>query len=423
MHVDISFVDQAVCHNMAMINPFQKPVTILGTTNGRLESKTFGQKQSDRLFHTFIIGQTGTGKSTLLLNMVRQDLVAGHGFCLIDPHGDLAEALKNELPKHAIYWNPSDPNCEVGYNVVSYVAEPYRPLVTSGIIETLKRQWSDAWGVRMEHLLRFSLLALLSRPDSTLKDIVPLLTKRVFRKEVLKHVTDPEVLKFWQDEFANMNYKNAADGVAPIANKLGAFLANPRVRKSLCEPEIAIRFRSLMDEGRPLIVNLSKGSLGPDISNILGGLIVTSISNAAFTRTNIHEKRRRPYFVYIDEFHAFSTKVFADMLSELRKYACGLILACQYRSQMSKVVYDAVTGNVGTLIVFRTSAQDAQPLSNELGWQRTRPQYLEPAHIADQPNYNFYIRLMVDGAKSQHFGGETLLTAESMAAKNRSTFQ
>lgn len=245
-----------------MQNPFTQPVTTLGLTCGGKPPSPFGIYQSDRLLHTFILGQTGTGKSTLLLNMMRQDAEAGRGLCLLDPHGDLAVAVKDHLPSDAIYWDVSDPDCTFGYNPLTFVSEQYRPLVASGIIEALRKQWSDAWGVRMEHCLRFALLALLSRRGSSFEDIVPLFTDKAFRRTVMQSVTDPQVLAFWNDEYPKMNYKDAFDGVAPIANKLGAFLSNPTVRKALCQPEHPIRLRKVMDEGRPLVINLAKGQLG-----------------------------------------------------------------------------------------------------------------------------------------------------------------
>jgi len=247
-----------------MGNPFIQPVTLLGETVGRRPGRSFGIYRSDRLFHQFILGMTGTGKSTLIEQMLRQDTANGEGFCVIDPHGDLAATIKPRLPDGAVYWDIADPECSFGYNPLTYVAEACRPLVASGIIDAFKAQWSDAWGVRMEHLLRFAILALLSRPGSTLSDIVPMFTKKSFRSKVLKSVTDPEIHRFWFEEFPSMNYKNAFDGVAPIANKLGAFLSNPVVRKCLCPPTEPLRFRALMDDGRAIVINLSKGRIGTD---------------------------------------------------------------------------------------------------------------------------------------------------------------
>ena len=391
-----------------MRNPFIDPITYLGKTNGRKPQQTFGIYQSDRLFHQYIIGQTGTGKSTLLLNMIKQDIDAGRGFCLIDPHGDLAEAASQFLGSDGIYWKPSDPNCNVGYNPLNYVAEEYRPLVASGIIETLKQQWSDAWGVRMEHILRFTLLALLSCPNSTLADIIPMATKKNFRAQVLKHVTDDEVMKFWKDEFPNMNYKNAFDGVATIANKLGAFMSNPNVRKALCEPEQPLRFRKLMDEGTPLIVNLSKGQLGSDVSNVLGGLVVSMFGNAAYTRVNIREQRRRPYYLYVDEFHSFTTDAFASALAEFRKYRLALIMASQTTTQYSSKVLESILGNVGTLICFRVGAKDAPIISKQLGRHPSYPEFIATHKITELENYHMYIRLIVTSAIQNVFAARAL---------------
>ena len=391
-----------------MRNPFNEPITFLGETVSRKVKRRFGIYQSDRLFHTYILGQTGTGKSTLLLNMIKQDVENGRGCCLIDPHGDLAEAISQLIDKNGIYWKPSDPNCGYGYNPLTYVAEEYRPLAASGIIEALKQQWSDAWGVRMEHILRFTLLALLSRPNSTFADIIPMATKKSFRTHVLKHVTDEEVLKFWKGEFPNMNYKNAFDGVAPIANKLGAFMSNPNIRKALCEPEQPLRFRKLMDEGTPLIVNLSKGQLGADVSDVLGGLIVSMLGNAAYTRVNIREQRRRPYYLYVDEFHSFTTDAFASALAEFRKYRLALVMASQTTTQYSSKVLESILGNVGTIICFRVGAKDAPIISKQLGRHPSYPEYIEPHRITELPNYQIYMRIIIRGMISKVFRAKTL---------------
>lgn len=259
----------------------------------------------------------------------------------------------------------------------------------------------------MEHILRFTLLALLSRPNSTLADIIPMATKKSFRTQVLKHVTDKEVLKFWKDEFPNMNYKNAFDGVAPIANKLGAFLSNPNVRKALCNPEQPLRFRKHMDEGTPLIINLSKGQLGADVSDVLGGLIVSMFGNAAYTRVNTREQRRRPYYLYIDEFHSFTTDAFASALAEFRKYRLALIMASQTTTQYSSKVLESILGNVGTLICFRIGAKDAPIISKQLGWYKSKPEFINSAYITDLPNYENYVRLMINQKISSVFSSKT----------------
>lgn len=384
-----------------MSNPFHQPITVIGQTAGRRPNVEFGIYQSDRLFHSLILGQTGTGKSTLLLNMMRRDVAAGRGFGLLDPHGDLADMIQSDLNNNAIYWDVADPDCPYGYNPLTYVAERYRPLVASGIIEALRKQWADAWGVRMEHLLRFALLALLSRKGSSMADIVPMFTDTAFRRTVLQSVTDEQVLTFWNDEYPKMNYKGAFDGVAPIANKLGAFLSNPVVRKALCDPDQPIRLRQVMDEGTPLIINLAKGRLGSDVADVLGGLILSLVAQAAYTRVTLKLFERRPFIVYADEFHNFTTENTASMLSELRKFKIGLVLAGQYTSQIERPVLDAIFGNVGTVMAFRLGAQDAPLMSRQLDG-------IDPASLINLPNYRMFVRLMVNGAQTRAFSAKTV---------------
>ena len=351
--------------------------------------------------HTYILGQTGTGKSTLLLNLAVQDAAHGTGFCLIDPHGDLATRLADTLGNRAISWNVADPDSPYGYNPLTRVSPPLRPLIASGLIETLKQQWADAWGVRMEHLLRHAVLALLETPRTDLRDVLYMFLDRSFRMAVLAQVTDPQVRQFWTQEYPKMNYKNAADGLAPIANKLGAVLSHPVIRRAVCEPEQPLRFRRIMDEGSFLVVNLSKGRLGADIANVLGGFIVSGITHAAFTRHDIPEADRRPFFLYVDEFHAFTTETVADLLSETRKYRLGTVLAQQHIQQSSPVVFASVLGNAATLICFRIGAADAPILSALLG-------DVDERDLINLPNYRAFVRMMIDGQPSKAFTMETL---------------
>lgn len=375
----------------------------IGTTIGREPVRHFGVFLPDRQFHTYVIGQTGTGKSTLLANLMRQDAEREQGFCLIDPHGDLASELAERVGEKCTYWNISDPACPFGYNPLTQVAAEHRPLVASGLIDTLKKQWADAWGARMEHLLRYALLALLERPGSTLRDIMPMFLDKAFRGAVLASVTDEEVLRFWEIEYGAMRYQTSIDGVAPIANKLGAFLAHPLVRKAVCDPDEPLRFRRIMDEGKVLIVNLAKGRLGADISNIIGGLVVSNIAHAAYSRQDQPESERRPFFLYIDEFHSFTTDAFAEMLSELRKYALGLILAHQHTTQLDDATREAIFGNVGTIIAFRVGAKDADILAKQFGADIPRPR-----DLVGLANYEMFIKLMIDGAQSKPFSAVTL---------------
>jgi len=371
-------------------------ITNIGIAFSRSGNRTFGIRLADRLQHIYVLGQTGTGKSTLLGNLMCQDLRHGHGFCLIDPHGDLAKQIAQDAPLEAIIWNIADPNCPYGYNPLTRASEKFRPLIASGLIDTLKKQWADAWGARMEHLLRYSILALLDQPRTDVRDIMRMFLDDGFRKQILTQVKDEQVRLFWQKEFPAMNYKNAADGVAPIANKLGAFLAHPVVRRALCEPETPLRLRKIMDEGQILIVNLAKGQLGSDTSNVLGGMITSGLAHAAYSRHNIPEPERRPFFLYVDEFHSFTTDAMVEMLSELRKYGLSLTLANQYFGQIEGDVLDSILGNAGTVIAFRTSPKDALSLTRQF-------EGVEPRDLISMPNYRMMIRLMVDGARTKPF--------------------
>ena len=346
--------------------------------------------------HLYMIGQTGTGKSTLLSNLARQDAWNGTGFCLVDPHGDLAENLHQNLGCQHLFWDVADPTCSLGYNPLNRVAERFRPLVASGLIETLKKQWPDAWGARMEHLLRHGILALLEQPQADLRDLMKLFVHKGFRRQMTENLSDPQVRFFWKHEFPAMNYQSSADGVSPVANKIGAFLAHPTVRAALCEPRERLRFRSIMDGGSILIVNLAKGRLGSDISNIMGGLITSSIMHAAFTRHDLPEAERRPFFLYVDEFHNLTTKSFAGLLSEARKYGLGLILAHQHLSQTDPDVRDAILGNVGTMIVFRVGAKDA-PL-----FERLLPPF-SARDLQNLSNYKATVWLMHNGERLRPF--------------------
>ena len=375
---------------------FRHVTTIGYSWRGYKPPQLFGIEMPDRLLHTYIIGQTGTGKSTLLANLAEQDAQAGIGFCLIDPHGDLALRLHDTLTVEHIYWDVPDPACPHGYNPLTSVSAPLRPLIASGLIDTMKKQWKESWGARMEHLLRYAILALLDYGQGDLRDIVRLFVMKDFRRKVVAKIEDEQTLAFWREEYPNMNYQNAADGVAPIANKVGSFLAHPTVRKALCHPEAPIRFRRLMDTGRPLIVNLAKGRLGTDISNILGGLIIASMMNAAFTRHDLIEDARRPFFLYVDEFHAFTTTAFASLMAEARKYRLGITLAQQHLVQTETAVLEAILGNVGTQIVFRVGPRDAPTFERQLPGVT----FLD---LINQPNYRAYVQLMVQGQKTRPF--------------------
>ena len=376
-------------------------VTTIGNAYHRYGDRAFGIKQADRAHHMFLIGQTGTGKSTLLQFLAHQDAAQGSGFCLIDPHGDMAASLSKTLKRDHIYWDVGDPESPYGYNPLARVPEHLRPLVASGFIDTLKKQWADSWGARMEHMLRYSVLALLDQPKTDLRDIIKLYLDKDFRRQVVSRIQNAQVRSFWIEEFPKMNYVSTVDGLPPIANKLGVFLANPVVRNAVCQPRHPLRFRRAMDEGEVVIVNLAKGQVGADVANVIGGLLVASVMNAAFSRHDIAETSRRPFFLCVDEFHSFTTTAFAGMLSEARKYALSLFLSAQHLSQAENPVLEAIWGNVGTLMALRLGATDAPLIAKQMGG-------LDPAQLLRLPNYHGFTQLMVDGRKTNPFSFQTM---------------
>ncbi len=377
------------------------PVTTLGRGQYRNGEAPFGIYESDRFMHLYMVGQTGTGKSTLLLNMALQDIQRGAGVALIDPHGDLAKAVTAHSRQSVICWDVADPASPYGYNPLTRTSKALRPLIASGLIDTLRKQWSDAWGVRMEHLLRHAILALLETPRTDLGDILRMFLDETFRTRVLAYVEDPQVKQFWVREYPAMNYKKSVDGLAPIANKLGAFMAHPLVRKAVCTPKTPLRFRQLMDSGGVLVVNLSKGRMGSDVANVLGGLLVAGITNAAFSRHDLPEKERRAFFLYIDEFHAFTTDSLADVLSETRKYRLGVVLSQQHIGQNNDRTVASILGNVGTILCFRVGAADAALLAAQLGHEAKQ----DLIHL---PNHRAFVRMLIEGQPSKAFTMTTM---------------
>ena len=377
-------------------------ITALGLAYRRRGLQPFGIRLADRLSHLYIVGQTGTGKSTLLRRIAEQDADQDIGFCLLDPHGDLAEDLHRRLRVPHRYWDVADEQAPYGYNPLTRTSAAFRPLVASGFIETLKKQWVDAWGARMEHLLRYGILALLECSRADMRDIVRLYVNKEFRAQMVSQITDEQVLAFWREEYPNMNYQNAVDGVAPIANKLGAFLAHPVVRKAVCEPDEALRFRTIMDRGEILIVNLGKGRVGADITNVLGGLIMASCMNAAFSRHDQPLAARRPFFLHVDEFHAFTTGALAGMMAEARKYGLGLTLAHQHMVQTEQEVFEAILGNVGSLLAFRVGANDAPTFTRQFAT-------VTEHDLVNLPNHHAYLQMLLDGRKTKTFSMETML--------------
>lgn len=379
-------------------------ISYFARTNHRRTFTPFGIKQNDRLSHAYIVGQTGVGKSTLLETLARQDMEAGRGFALIDPHGDLVERIAQDVDAEGqcrvVYLNAPDGACPYGYNPLRRVRDDKIPLAVSGFLETLKKLWPDAWGVRMEHVLRNTLYALLEQDDARLPDILRLYADETYRKSITRRVRNETVRRFWRHEFAQYHYRQKADAVAPIQNKIGALLADPMLHRILVKPERDIHLRSLMDRGGVLLVNLSKGRLGEDSAVMFGSLLVSTLALAAFSRAEAPVETRRPFFVYLDEFHNFTTLMLVNMMSELRKYGVGLALAHQHLHQLEPEIRHAVLGNAATLISFRVGAEDAPYLAREF-----QPKF-DVEDLINLPNFRVYLKLMIDGTPSMPFSAE-----------------
>src|SRR5258706_899 len=317
----------------------------------------------------YVIGKTGTGKNTLLINMAISDIQNGYGLCVIDPHGDVAETILNYVPKErindVIYFNPADLAYPIAFNPLKGIHPDYHHLVVSGLIGTFKRIWADSWGPRLEYILRFALMTLLSFPDATLLHIQPLLTDPDFRSHTLSYVTNPHITSFWQNEFDKYPPAFRAEAIAPILNKTGLFLTSIPIRNIVGQKERSFKMQQVMDEGKILIANLSKGKIGEDSSSLLGSMLVTSIQLAALHRARQKELERKPFFLFVDEMHSFLSLSFTDILAEARKYWLSLFLAHQYIDQLHEKIRAAIFGNVGTIISFRIGVTDAEFLAKE----------------------------------------------------------
>ena len=385
-------------------------ITIIGETNFRNQKAKFGIKPNDRTRHFYVIGKTGTGKTTLLENMAIQDIQKGKGLAIVDPHGEFAEKMLDFIPPNrvndVIYFNPSDLEYPIAFNAIEKVDPEYRHLVASGLMGVFKKIWPDVWSARMEYILHNSVLALLEYPGSTLLGINRILADKEYRKKVVDRLTDPSVKSFWVNEFAKYPDRFREEAVAPIQNKVGQFISSPLIRNIIGQTKTAIDFRGVMDSGKIMIMNLSKGKVGEDASKLLGALCITKLQLAAMSRVNVPEEDRRDFYLYVDEFQNFVTESFANILSEARKYRLSLILAHQYIDQLvqgeNSVVKDAVFGNVGTLATFRVGAADAEFLEKEF-----EPEFMQN----DLVNLGFasvYLKLMIDGMASRPFSANTL---------------
>ena len=392
-------------------NANEKDISLFGVTNFRGHNTMFGIMRADRDRHLYVLGQTGTGKSGLLEVLTISDIFYDQGFAVIDPHGDYAASVLKYIPKRrledVVYFNPADSEFPIGFNPLEIVDSSSKGQISSELVGVLKRMF-DSWGPRLEYILRYTILALLEYPGSTMLDITQMLTDKKFRAKVVDNVKDVVVKNFWTKEFASWNEKFANEAVAPVLNKVGSFVANPLVRNMIGQERSTFNIRQIMDEGKILVVNLSRGLIGEDNASILGAMLVTKIQLAAMSRADIPNiKDRRPFYVYVDEFQNFATDSFATILSESRKYGLNLTIANQYISQMEEGVRDAVFGNVGSMITFRVSPDDSPFLVKYY-----EPQF-EAGDLSTFHNRNFVTTMSINGEKAAPFSGTTLNIPES----------
>ncbi|MFV0571721.1 MAG: type IV secretory system conjugative DNA transfer family protein [Xanthomarina gelatinilytica] len=374
-----------------------REVSYFAKTNFREEGKFFGIYQKDRLLHTYILGKTGVGKTNLLTTLILQDIIHGRSVCVFDVHGDLIHTILEHLPlqrKHdLLLLDIPNPKLDYRYNPLKRVPYEKRSLVASGILDTFKKLWKGAWGIKLEHILRYILLTLLDQERADFTDITRIIHDPSYRQRCVGRVVNADVRRFWEEEFD----KYTKNDLIPILNKVGAFLVHPTIKRFLIENPKEISLRYAMDNHKIILVNLNKGSLGIDTSHIMGSLLLNAIMNASFSRIDTKEEERQPVAVFLDEFQNYTTQSIASMLSELRKFKVSLVMAHQYLHQLDADIRNAVLGNVGTIISFRTGHADAKYLEQVFSPEFTASDF------TNLENYDIYLKLMINGRPSKGF--------------------
>jgi hypothetical protein len=387
-----------------------RSITYIGSSDFRNQNIKFGIRAKDRLRHTYIVGATGVGKSTLIENLIIQDIQNGNGVAMFDPHGSSAEKILDYIPEHrlkdVIYFAPFDLEFPIAFNPLEDPGPDFRYQVSDSLLSAFKKIWPDAFSARMEYILSMTLLALLEYPGSTLLAVNRMLSEKQFRIDVVNHVTDPSVKAFWVDEFMKWDEKYAREASAAIQNKVGQFTSNPLIRNILGQPVSSVNFRDMLDKKKIFIANLSKGRVGEQNAPLLGAMLITKLYLAAMSRADMSESEMHklpPLYMYVDEFQNFANDSFENILSESRKYKLGLTIAHQYIEQMPENIQAAVFGNVGTKIVFRTQkAEDA-----ELFEKAFAPTFVQ-TDFMNLGMAQVYITLMIDGVGSAPFSARTL---------------
>lgn len=387
-------------------NTAAEDLSLFATTNFRDIRETFGITYRDRERHMYIIGKSGSGKSKLQETLIIEDINKGKGVGVIDPHGDLVDNVLKYIPEHrvkdVIIFDPADINFPIAFNPLEKVEPQYRIQVASGFIEIFKKLFGANWTPRLEHVLRFVVLALLDTDGATPMSILKMLTDREFRQRVIPQIQDSVVKNFWTNEFASWSERFDSEAIMPILNKIGQFLSNTQIRNIVCQQVNKFDMRKFMDEGKVVLMKLSKGILGEENSELIGSMIITKVYQAGMQRAAIDEDLRRPFYLYVDEFQNFATDTFGNILSEARKYKLSITVGHQYIEQLNAKVKSTVFGNVGTIISFRVGPTDAAALQSEFA------PIFNARDIVNLAVQEIYLKMSINGDIKDAFSARTL---------------
>ncbi len=381
-------------------------ISFFGATNYHNSVQEFGIKREDRRRHLYAVGKSGTGKSKMLELLIKSDIEAGKGVGVLDPHGDLVDNILRFVPEHrmkdVIIFDPSDTEFPIAFNPLEKVDEKFKMQITIGFIDIFKKLFGSNWSNRLEHVLRYTTLALLDSPNTTVLSIMKMLSDKNYRQKIIARIEDSVVKNFWVNEFAGWSEKFDAEAITPLLNKVGQLVSTNMIRNIIGQPKNTFQIREVMDGEKILLMKVSKGLLGQENSALLGSMIITKIYQAAMARADMREEDRKDFYFYVDEFQNFATDTFAEILSEARKYRLCLTIAHQYIGQLDEVVRKTVFGNVGSMISFRVGAEDATILAEE---------YTPIFNVRDIINLGvreFYLKMSIDGELTEAFSGKTL---------------